>query len=638
LNLEREEWIVLLRSLIPKAKVLLNKRILAKQAKEKADAEQRRRRNAEAVEASLRDSKRLTVRGSFKMYADALAERYQSVLAVADAVEHKDPDCSKQATIAIAGIVDSANSAAAICTNKAIQDELGSRTRDIATEVANLVSFYSALSGPDGKPVADVSTIDSRIHEVAGIVREQVQEALRFLAAASDLLEQLDRAKLLVEEVGTSLSGRLPIDNPSTEAYIELLGAKARALNEKLGQVSNRAVLEPHLLGAMAEETATLTRELLAAANEIALSCGVDLSLPDPFQSCSGTISEHQKQQLISMLNAAKGFAAATAGMIDILKQVPNQNDDEAIQTRLLLSTRAAQNALNGLVTSTHSAEAAAPAPPAAAAAAATVPAGGAVSDDDVLDTEKELLQVLDSVQTALTKLKTESASQQSDSAAKAAAAGGAAGGAGAGAGTSSSSTPALGASNDPLVNAIASLTQATVGLVQAAADAQQSLNANLGTAEAYRKDPQWSRGLVAAAKSVADTTHQLTEVALSDSSTEEVVAAARCVTGTTAQLVTFIRAKGDPDSDSHKRVDVSAKAIAQATNQLVNIAKAQRMVTVDEEVDAQIAEIQKQQRPSQIRAEFEAQARIAKLESSLDGARQYLFKLRRAVYGQTSF
>ena len=333
MNLEREEWIVLLRSLIPKAKVLLNKRILAKQAKEKADAEQRRRRNAEAVEAILRDSKRLTVRGSFKMYADALAERYQSVLAVADAVEHKDPDCSKQATIAIAGIVDSANSAAAICTNKAIQDELGSRTRDIATEVANLVSFYSALSGPDGKPVADVSTIDSRIHEVAGIVREQVQEALRFLAAASDLLEQLDRAKLLVEEVGTSLSGRLPIDNPSTEAYIELLGAKARALNEKLGQVSNRAVLEPHLLGAMAEETATLTRELLAAANEIALSCGVDLSLPDPFQSCSGTISEHQKQQLISMLNAAKGFAAATAGMIDILKQVPNQNDDSTVSS-----------------------------------------------------------------------------------------------------------------------------------------------------------------------------------------------------------------------------------------------------------------------------------------------------------------
>jgi hypothetical protein len=628
--------VTLLRSLIPKAKVLLNKRILAKQAKERAEADQRRKRNAEAIETILRDSKRLTVRGSFKMYADALAERYQAVLAVIDAIEQKDSECSKHATIAIAGIVDSANSTAAICTNKAIQDEVGVRTRDIAIEVANVVSFYSALAGTDGRPVADAATIEAKLKDVSTTVREQVYDALRFLAAASNLIEQLDRAKAAIEDVAAnaSLAGRVHLDNPSTEAYVELLSSRARALNEKLSQVSNRAMLEPHQLGALSEEAATLTRELLATANEIALSCGIDLSLPDPFQSCSGTITEHQKQQLLSMLNAAKGFAAATAGMVDVLKLVPNQSDDESIQTRLILSTRAAQNALGSLVSAAQAADssaASATAPATATAAASASQAATApAAEEDEVDAEVELLQVLDVIHTALSKLRSESEATQAT-----------------GASDSSASTSTASPSDarklntsldaaDPLVSAIHSLTQATASLVRAAADAQQSLKANTSTADVYRKDPQWSRGLVAAAKSVAETTQQLAEVALSDSSTEEVVAAARCVTGTTAQLVTFIRAKGDTDSESHHRVDSAAKAIAQATNQLVNVAKAKHMVTVDEEVDAQIAEIQKQQRPSQIRAEFEAQARIAKLETSLDAARQYLFKLRRAVYGPT--
>merc|ERR1712137_1138131 len=38
--------------------------------------------------------------------------------------------------------------------------------------------------------------------------------------------------------------------------------------------------------------------------------------------------------------------------------------------------------------------------------------------------------------------------------------------------------------------------------------------------------------------------------------------------------------------------------------------------------------------RTKQIKAEFEAQAKIAKLEVDLDAARQKLFRLRRAVYG----
>ena len=85
--------------------------------------------------------------------------------------------------------------------------------------------------------------------------------------------------------------------------------------------------------------------QILSATNIVSYQGGidpVDLSV----MAEMGEISEHQRMQLESMLAAAKGFAAATTNMIDVLREVPNQTDEETVQLRVADSTRSADNAL----------------------------------------------------------------------------------------------------------------------------------------------------------------------------------------------------------------------------------------------------------------------------------------------------
>ena len=131
-----------------------------------------------------------------------------------------------------------------------------------------------------------------------------------------------------------------------------------------------------------------------------------------------------------------------------------------------------------------------------------------------------------------------------------------------------------------------------------------------------YVQDPTWTGGLVGSAQSVAETTNQLVEVAMDPNTTpEDIVAAARCVNGATARLIAFTRAKGDPNSPGQKKMDNAAKSISQATNALVNAAKAAKQRQLDEAVAQDVDALREAPRTRQIKEEFEAQARIAKLE-----------------------
>merc|ERR1711862_369318 len=128
-----------------------------------------------------------------------------------------------------------------------------------------------------------------------------------------------------------------------------------------------------------------------------------------------------------------------------------------------------------------------------------------------------------------------------------------------------------------------------------------------------------------------------LVDVACDPNSTpEDIVAAVRCVNGATARLVAFTRVKGDPNSEAQKNLEQASRTIARAANNLVEIAKRQKQHESDANTDNELASIKNATKTRQIKLEFEAQARIAKLEVDLDAARQYLFKLRRAVYGHS--
>merc|ERR1712137_1276992 len=341
---ERESWVSTLRTLVPKAKVELAKEMLMRKAKRKANLELAQQQIKEAIESILRDSKRVAVRGGFKTYADALSECFLGLLDSVDLVSEMGLNSAKQCAYSISSIVDSANSAAAICTNKAIQDEIVVRTRDIAVETANLLGYATTA--------AHDNVAQTKMYECIESIQEQVRQILELLAAAGALQQELDDAKLEIERALEAPPNKFRSD-ASIEACIDSMNDRAKVLSTTIKNIANNACVTPERVGQYSKEAASLMCELLDATNLIAVQSGVDIN--DPAYIAGGSdISEHKKQQIESLLAAAKGFAAATTNMIDLLKQIPNQEDDENLQFRLSMATRSADNALNAFMGSTN--------------------------------------------------------------------------------------------------------------------------------------------------------------------------------------------------------------------------------------------------------------------------------------------
>jgi len=606
----RESWVSTIRALVPKAKVELAKEMLMRKAKRKANLELAQQQIKEAIESILRDSKRVAVRGGFKTYAVALSDCFRGLLTSVDLVTEMGLSSAKNCAYSISSIVDSANSTAAVCTNKAIQDEIVVRTRDIAVETANLLGYATTASHDQ---LANV-----KMFECVESVREQVRQILELLAAAGDLQQQLDDAKLAIEEaLEASISGPKLRNDASVEACIESLSDRAKILSTTIKNIANNACVTPERVGEYSKEAAELMCELLDATNVIAVQSGVDINDP-AYISGATDISEHKKQQIESLLAAAKGFAAATTNMIDLLKQIPHQENDENLQFRLSVATRSADNALSAFMNASSSIDTGS-APSSYDASMADFEYEPPVvyhNPNNALDAEKELLAALSSIENAVHRMSRQAEAPKTNKAQ-----------------FSGISVPSDANSASPTVKAAKKMCEATAQLMQAAAAAQKHIKQHDG--DTYRKDPNWTSGVVSSAQCVAETTAKLVDVACNPNSTpEEIVAAVRCVNGATARLVAFTRVKGDPNSPEQQQLEAASRTIARAANNLVEMAKRQKQMNSEGAIEAQIAQIAAAPRNRQIKAEFEAQAKIAKLEVDLDSARQYLFKLRRMVYG----
>jgi len=621
----RKNWCDTLRALVPKAKIELAKEMLMRKAKRKANLELAQQQIKEAIESILRDSKRVAVRGGFKTYADALSECFLGLLDSVDLVAEMGLNSAKQCAYSISSIVDSANSAAAICTNKAIQDEIVVRTRDIAIETANLLGYATTASHD--------SVAQQKMFECIASIKEQVQQMLELLAAAGELQQELDDAKAYIEE---ALEAQMNV-GPSTrsdkdiEACMDVLNDRAKILSTTIKNIANNACVVPERVGEFSKETAALMCELLDATNIIAIQSGVDMN--DPAYIAGATdISEHKKQQIESLLAAAKGFAAATTNMIDLLKQIPQQEDDENLQFRLSMATRSADNALNAFMSASSNVDTEAAHRNSPQSIAANqfgivdfdpIPSP-ATTHARIVDAEQELLAALNSIEASVSRFTLAPGIASPITVGQTTPRG-----------TNLPSVPADANASAGMVKAAKKMCEATATLMSAAAAAQKDIKKFDG--ETYRKDPNWTTGVVASAKAVAETTGLLVDVACDPNSTpEDIVAAVRCVNGATARLVAFTRVKGDPNSEAQKNLEQASRTIARAANNLVEIAKRQKQHESDANTDNELASIKNATKTRQIKLEFEAQARIAKLEVDLDAARQYLFKLRRAVYGHS--
>lgn len=434
-------------------------------------------------------------------------------------------------------------------------------------------------------------------------IKEQVREILELLAAAGALQQELDDAR---DEIESAIEN--PCRDPqvlrdaNVEATLQALTDRAKVLSTTIKNIANNACVTPERVGEYSRDAAELLCELLDATNIVAINGGVDINDP-AYISSAVDVNDMKKRQLETLLAAAKGFAAATTNMIDLLKEVPQQEDDENIQFRLSMATRSADSALNAFMTATSFAE------------------QGYNRNNTKIDhsqgdaAEAQLFDAFRSNEGTLSKF------SNSPAYAKLQAAG--------------NDALKSGNANTPLLLAAKQLCDATGTLMSATAASHKDIKQK--DPNVYRNDPNWSTGVAKAACAVAETIGQFVEIASDpNASPAEIVAAARCVNSNAESLVSYTRQKGDPNSKSSKDLESAARGIAKATNFLVEMAKQITDVAngANSANSPDLATLKNAARSTQLKKEFEAQSEIAKLEAELDAARDYLFKLKRAVYG----
>ncbi|KAF4526389.1 hypothetical protein B566_EDAN012679 [Ephemera danica] len=157
------------------------------------------------------------------------------------------------------------------------------------------------------------------------------------------------------------------------------------------------------------------------------------------------------------------------------------------------------------------------------------------------------------------------------------------------------------------------------------------------GTASAkefYKRNHQWTEGLISAAKAVAIGAHFLLEAAdeavSGKGKLELLVVAAQQIAAGTAQLVVASRVKAERDSKNLAAVSQASKGVSHATGAVVAAAKACREMveSADEQLDVSGLSLHGAKR-----LEMDSQVRVLELEASLQKERLRLAALRRHHY-----
>ena len=131
------------------------------------------------------------------------------------------------------------------------------------------------------------------------------------------------------------------------------------------------------------------------------------------------------------------------------------------------------------------------------------------------------------------------------------------------------------------IIDSAKSIANATSSLIKAASEAQKELVEAGAVAKEYHKgseDSQWSEGLVSAAKLVASATHSLCDAAnklvRGEAAEELLIAAAKQVSKSTAQLVLACKVKAREGSRAMEGLKTASDAVRRATDALVRAAQ----------------------------------------------------------------
>jgi len=293
--------------------------------------------------------------------------------------------------------------------------------------------------------------------------------------------------------------------------------------------------------------------------------------------------------------------------MIDLLKQVPEQEEDEGVQLKLQQSVKTTDNALNAFLFATNNLD------------TNKKNQQNNFSFQNLVDPEIELNQAFNEIEASVSRFAASGKSGQPQ-------------------GYRNKGSTSLadfgeddGYSEEDEVRAAAKeVGETTKQLMAAAIEVQHEIKRTEGK-DVFKKDPNWALALIDTTKAVSQTTCQLVDLALdSNASPEELIAAARCVIASTSTLVDVSKAKGDPNSRPHQKLEDISRSLAKAANRLVGAAKNQGNAAGSDDFDS----IRDAPINAQIKSEFEAQTKIAKLEAELESAREYLDKVRKVLRG----
>ncbi|XP_029035816.2 huntingtin-interacting protein 1 [Osmia bicornis bicornis] len=156
------------------------------------------------------------------------------------------------------------------------------------------------------------------------------------------------------------------------------------------------------------------------------------------------------------------------------------------------------------------------------------------------------------------------------------------------------------------------------------------------GTASAtefYKRNHQWSEGLISAAKAVAMGANLLLEAAdkvvAGNGKFEQLVVASQGIAATTAQLVVASRVKANRNSNNLAALSEASRDVTQATGSVVATAKnCSQLVEENDDLDVSGLTLHQAKR-----LEMEAQVRVLELEQALETERLRLAALRRYHY-----
>ncbi|XP_057316525.1 talin-2-like isoform X2 [Hydractinia symbiolongicarpus] len=184
----------------------------------------------------------------------------------------------------------------------------------------------------------------------------------------------------------------------------------------------------------------------------------------------------------------------------------------------------------------------------------------------------------------------------------------------------------------EQILEAAKSITAAAGALVKAATAAQRELVATgrVSSTNDPNYDGQWSQGLISAARMVVAAIGTLCETANAavqgNASEERIIASAKGVQSSTAQLLLASRVKADANSKTQLQLQVAGNDVKRASDNLVKSASSK-----DEEfvVTLQVS----QRKMGGIRQEREAENEVLRLERELEETRMRLAQQRKKAY-----